>query len=162
MPSKLLLTVFISTFLNLTSIDAQVDESPIPPEFKCPDCILVIVKPENEKEIPKFEKNVVKQFDKYYSGKYVLATLKELDTNSLYQDIKTYRFRLDYKTRSETRVSGGTDIRGRQVLKESDKMYISFFLYDRESETAYRGLGEGRTGLESLELTAKALDKSYK
>jgi hypothetical protein len=154
MPNKFFI-VFISSLLSFTFVNAQ---GAIPPDFKCPDCILLIIKPESNKTVPGFEKHVEKQFKKYYSGKFEIVTAKELDTESRFQDKKIHKFTLNQKLRYESRMIPGADNRMREVTKT----YIRFHVYDRETGTEYPSFAEGRTGNESVERTAKMLEGTYK
>ena len=153
MPVKLLFILSICTILNLTVTAQNSGGGPIPPDFKCPDCILVILDPESKRAVPNFEKHVEKQFKKYYSGKYEIATAKELETESRFQDKKIYRFTLNHKIRYDKRSIGDKDV---------TKYYIRFYLQDRESGAEYPSFGEGRTGDDSLEKAAKSLEAANK
>ena len=148
MPTKFFIFLSISTIIGIDSLNAQdADKGPIPSDFTC-DGILIVVKPENKNTIPGYEKHVKKEFENY-KGKYVIATKKEIETNSLYQDKKIYRFILQLEWRQ---VMGGTD----------PKMRMWFFLEDRERGKIYNGIGEKRTGKETLEHTVKMLNGNCK
>ena len=148
MPARWLLPLLFCTFSTFTSLIAQVAVAgPVPASFTC-EGILIIEKPQSKSTIPGYEKHVKKEFEDY-KGKYVIATKKEIETNSLYQDKKIYRFILHVEWRQ---VMGGTDL----------KLRMWFFLEDRETGTTYNGIGEKRTGKETLEHTVKMLNANCK
>ena len=158
MPTKLLLAACIGACLSITNINAQkISEGSIPPEYKCPDCVLVILKKADERATPDYNKNVEKQFKKYYTGKIEMVTAKELETDSKYQDKNIYRFVLNDKTWNVDRRVMGADGRSRDFTKT----YISFYLYDRLAEKGYPEILSAQSGLKTLERTAKALDERY-
>lgn len=145
-------TAFISSFLLLSFVNGQ---SPIPPGYKCADGILVVIKPDKKSTIPNFETNIKRQFKKHYAGKYEIVTAKELETESRFQDKKTYRYSMNYQLKSDVAAKPGTT-----------DTYISrrlrLRLTDRESGEEYRYFGEGRNTVESIQLTAKALGGTCK
>jgi len=157
MRGKSLLIVFISTLLTLTSINAQiVDPGAIPPDFKRQEHILIIIKPENKKTIPGFEKFIDKHFKKHYTGKYEFATEKEAESESRFQDKKIYKFCLQHKIRSgfEQKTPGSAE----QVWKD----HLRYNFYDRESGKEYGSFAEGRSEAETIERIAKILEGTYK
>jgi len=159
MPGKSLLIVFISTFLTLTCIDAQVvDPGAVPPDFKRREHILIIIKPENKKTIPGFEKFVDKHFKKHYTGKYEFATEKEVESESRFQDKKIYKFSLRHKIRAEFAVRYDADGKSKTVLEQ----HARYNFYDRESGTEYGSFAEGRNEAETVERIAKILEGTYK
>ena len=151
MPTKFSV-FFISSLLSLTFVNAQ---GAIPPDFKCSDCILVILKPEKKSTVPAFEKNVKKYFNKYYSGKYEIATAKELETESRFQDKKIYKFSLKYNVNDNIDVKPGTSD---QFINHNVRLCV----YDRESEKPYPCFAAGRSSAESVMRVAKMLGATYK
>jgi hypothetical protein len=145
------LIVFIASLLSVTFVNAQA----IPPDFNCSDCILVIIKPEKKNTIPNFERNVKRQFSKYYSGKYEMATAREVETESRFQDKKIYKFSLEHNVNDDLRAKPGT----------SDT-YIShnvrLCVYDRESDKQYPCFASGRNSVESIQRVAKMLGANNK
>ena len=164
MPTKLLLTAFIYLSFSFTKLHAQkVNEGSIPAEFKCPDCILLIVKKENGEGIPGFNKHVEKIFKKQYSGKFEVVAAKDIDTNSLYKDKAIYRFILgdnSWSVSSKHSESIGPQDRNHQYTTTAT--YISFHLYDRQLEKGYPEIGVWHYPVTTVEHTAKALDEKYK
>ena len=150
MPAKFIIFLSIGTFITLKSLNAQVaDEGPIPATFTC-DGILIVEKPEGKNTVPGYENNIKKEFDKNYKGKYVLATKKEIETNSQYLDKKIYRFILHLKWYQD---------RGDPNLK----MTIRFYLEDRETNTSYKtGIGEQRNGMVTYKHAVKMLNANCK
>ena len=150
MPTKFL-TVFISAMLSLTLVNAQA----IPPDYKCAECILIVIKPEKKNTVPNFERNVRRQFDKHYSGKYEIATAKEVETESRFQDKKIYKFSLKYNVNDNIAVRPGTT-----------NTYIShnvrLCVFDRTTEKQYPCFAEGRNSVESIQRVAKMLGANNK
>jgi len=158
MTSKLLFSHFTCTLLALTSADAQPTVGAIPPDFNRQEGILIIIKPEKKSTLPGFEKNIDKHFKKYYTGKYEIATEKEVESESRFQDKKIYRFSLKYKIRDELVQRTGADGRMNTAVQH----HARFNFYDRESGTEYGSFAEGRSDAETLERIAKMLEGTYK
>jgi hypothetical protein len=158
MPTKLLLTFFASMLLTLISADAQPTVGAIPPDFKRLEHILIIIKPEKKSTLPGFEKNIDKHFKKYYTGKYEIATEKDAESESRFQDKKIYKFSLKYKIRDELVQRTGADGRMNTAVQH----HARFNFYDRESGTEYGSFAEGRSDAETLERIAKMLEGTYK
>jgi hypothetical protein len=158
MISKLLFSLFTCTLLALASADAQTTVGAIPPDFKRDEGILIIIKPEKKSALPGFEKNIDKHFKKYYSGKYEIATEKEVESESRFQDKKIYKFSLKHEIRDELVQRTGADGR----MKTDVKHHARFNFYDRESGTEYGSFAEGRSDDETLERIAKMLEGTYK
>jgi len=156
MTIKLLLSLLTCTLFTRTSADGQETlQGAIPPDFKCQDCILVVIDPDEHG----FRKGIEKQFKKYYTGKYEIVTAKKLETDSRFQDKKIYKFRLNNEIREYTQMVPDA-VRG--GMKESTRYQIRFCVYDRESEKQYPCFAEGRSSAESIERTAKMLDGANK
>lgn len=153
MPAKILFPMVACTFLSLTSLNAQVaDTGPIPPDFTC-DGILVVEKFKDKTTIYGYEQAVTKKF-KDYKGKYVLAIQKEIETDSLYQDKKTYRFFLHVKYDEVFEIA-----HGRQ--RTAGKLR-TFYLEDRETGKTYNTFRQMRAGNETLETMVNTLNASCK
>ena len=153
MRAKLLIFLSISTFITLRSLNAQVaDPGPIPAVFTC-EGILIIEQPPHKTSIYGYDKAVKKKFEDY-KGKYVLATEKDIQTDSLYQDKKTYKFILHLKWQEEVRLKDGRrEIWGRMRY---------FFLEDRETSNTYKGIGEKSNEKETFEHTVRMLNANCK
>ena len=159
--SSFLICLFICLCFNFTTLYAQkANEEAIPAEFKCPDCVLIILKKEKSDD-PKFNQNVEKGF-KNYSGKFEMVDSADLGTNSKYQDKKVYRFILkgyiysmEYKNMVPRGQSGYREV-------TTTKRYLYFQLYDRELNKEYPAIVTWGNGLKTVEKTADALDKKYK
>jgi len=153
MPAKFLIFLSISTFITLKPLKAQVaDVGPVPAVFTC-EGILVVEKFQNKTTIFGYEQAVKKKF-KDYKGNYVLATQKDIETDSLYQDKKTYRFFLHLKWDEVLEIAHGSP-------RTAGKMR-TFYLEDRETGKIYNSFREMRAGNETLETTVKALNGSCK
>jgi hypothetical protein len=149
MPAKFIVILFIGTFITLKSLNAQVaDEGPIPAAFTCQG-ILIVEKPQSKNTVPGYENHIKKEFEKNYKGKYVLATKKDIETNSQYLDKKIYRFILHLKWI--------------QVLGDPNlKQELIFYLEDRETNTTYNGIGENSNKPVTYKLLVKMLNGNCK
>jgi hypothetical protein len=145
------------------------NEQSIPSQFKCSECILLIVERDKGNAINNYIK---KSFGKNYSGKFEMATRQEIESNPKYQDSKIYRFILSDKTWT----SGGTTaittvtqtistgpnnsnaslagISSSTDFKYNNSYSMDFIIYDRLEEKNYPSIGV------SSNVPAKAINRT--
>ena len=153
MPPRFLFILFICSFLTFTSLDAQLTpSSPMPPDFTCQG-ILLVEKFKDKTTIYGYEQAVKKKFPDY-KGNYILATEKEVRTDSLYSDKKTYRFFLRVKWDQVMETAHGQ-------LRMAGK-WRSYFFEDRETGKIYTNFAELKNTQQTVENMLKILNASCK
>ena len=163
---KYFLSFFVvCLFLNCAHVSAQknTDEEIIPATFKCTDCILLVIKPEDgdkrllsKKEYSAYSGLIEKQFGKNYDGKYVIVTEKELGVNPAYRDSIIYRFILDVKGHNANGSMPRAD--GMGTFNYSYTA-LDIKLYDRQLSKAYQPFITKRTWPQAVETVVKTLEK---
>lgn len=122
-----------------------VENYAIPPEFGNDDnayLIGVLHGPDY------YDKFVRKNFDKAYTGKYVLLTQEELDSEK-YQDLEKYRYTLAYR--------GGSSTTHKITITQK-----KFFVYDRLNKKKYITGAEFPYYAKAMEVYLNQLDKKLK
>ena len=116
-----------------------------PEGFNNPDMVLMIQKKTNGIGQKRQNKNIAFSFNKYYSGKYEMASSEEICANLKYADKKIYRY-IFHEDIIEA-PSGS-------VINYS----ISYHLYDRATEKKIELNVNSNMRLEAIDIVAKKLN----
>jgi hypothetical protein len=138
-------SVLILSFASCTSSKInsnRINENAIPPEFKCQQCVLLVLKRVNPGAINRY---LEKSFSKNYTGKFEMVTPDQVDNEKKYQDKKIYRFIISDLVRTGgNKVETSTISNGLKTGTTVAYNYtytMDFRLYDRLSEKDYPSLG---------------------
>lgn len=141
----------------------------IPSEFKCSECILLIVERTKGNAINNYIK---KSFKKNYTGKFEMASREEIERNPKYKDNKIYRFILSDRTWTsggttmvtkvtQTYTTGPnnsnaslTGITSTTEFQYDQSYSMDFKIYDRLEEKNYPSIGA------SSNVPAKAINRT--
>ena len=125
--------------------EKRIDNSAFPPEFNCKECVLLVMKRSGGMNPNGINRYVENSFRKNYSGKYQMATHKEIDTDPKYQDKNIYRFIVSDEVNTGGNKTTTTTIsNGMTTNKSVDYNYtysMDFRIYDRLKEKSYPSLG---------------------
>lgn len=146
------LLLAICCIINLSSCkstaivagETSIEQEQLPPDMATEPFILIGIL----KDRKSYDKHMEKQFKKY-TGEYVLATLKEVD--SQYADVNKYRYIMDSKETLYDRGAGRDHYTGR--------MY-SFYIIDRKEGHTYNHTRGSITGSISVDLEVKSYLRS--
>lgn len=165
------LLIFLISCTSSRLSSNKFNKESIPSQFKCAECILLIV--ERDKGKGKAISNYIRNsFRKNYSGKFEMATREEIESNPKYQDNKIYRFILSDRTWTsggttmihkvtQTYTTGPnnsnpslTGITATTDFRYDQSYSMDFKIYDRLEEKNYPSIGA------SSNVPAKAINRT--
>ncbi len=146
--------------------EKQVIESAIPTDFKkCRQCILLLPKRTSGLNARGMNNYLQKSFTKYYSGKFELAAIEDIENSVKYKDKSIYRFVLEDATIThgyQTRTTTGNNISSSTTIQYNNAYRLYYRLFDRLENKEYLPLGvSSNVPARSMNKTASLLNKKY-
>ena len=145
---SLLLSFFMVACVSAHVNPKRIDPAAFPPEFKDPDCVLLLQKRTHGINAKGMNNYLKKSFKKYYKGKYEMASLEEINSDPKYQDKKIYRYvltdevwRNNQTVRTTTTVTNGASTSSQTDFQYNNAYRIGYHLHDRLEEKPYPEIG---------------------
>jgi nitrate reductase alpha subunit len=139
----LLLFLTACTSSNINS--NRINESAFPPDFKCNECVLLVMKRVGGMNPGGMNNYIEKSFTKNYTGKFEMATSDQIENDPKYQNTKIYRFIVSDQVRTGgSKVTTSTISNGITTGKDIQYNYtytMDFRIYDRLMNKEYPSMG---------------------
>lgn len=156
-PAFILLYLLISNQLYSQVILPKFKADNIPPSFNCNACILIVQLADTDKDKFHVNSKAEKNFQKFFSGKSVAITSKEVNENPKYSDKNIYRFIFvveSYTYDYQYTYNG--------FPRVAPRLAMQFSLVDRLTNKGYGRVGGFNQTNKAFKKTIKTLNKYYK
>jgi len=123
----------------------RINNDAFPPEFKCSECILLVLKRTGGVNPKGINNYLEKSFRKNYTGKFEMVTPEEADNNEKYKDKNIYRFIVSDQVRTGgdkvvTKTTSNGIVTGNSI-QYNYTYTMDFRIYDRLKDKGYASLG---------------------